>query len=264
MGATANRSRLGVGASVLAMLLVAGAAQAKGMLGLPEVPEGSAIRHFGPEDVIKGWDGFRDVWLMLDMAIVFGVAVLLGAVIAYHPLVRNKARSIDELEQPKTFVMYSMVGAMIALVVQVNAVMGLVVFGIGGLLRFRTNVGGAKDTGRVILATVVGVCCGVKLFVVAVFATAFGWVLIWYLESQNIGRIQVKGLTRDTIPRVADAYREMLIRTGCKIIGEKKSIAKNQVSFVIKAPRQLDRDWLDGHVAALPDELRGTVDWEIS
>ncbi len=244
-------------------------AQAKNAFGLPMGEDGRAagdMRRFTFDDVMRGWDGFSDVWLMLDMALVFVVAVILSAVIAYHPLTRRKASSIEELEQPKTFIMYAMVGAMIALVVQVNSVMGLVVFGIGGLLRFRTNVGNSKATGRVILATVVGVCCGVKLFVVAVFATAFGWVLIWYLESQDVGRVLVKGLSLETIPRASEAYRQLLTRLGCKILGEKKSVTKNQVVFVVNTPRQSDREWrwLEDHLSEVPEDLRGTVDWEVS
>ena len=43
--------------------------------------------------------GFTDVVLMVDMAMVLGLAVLLGAVIAYHPATRRKAASLEELEQ---------------------------------------------------------------------------------------------------------------------------------------------------------------------
>ena len=35
---------------------------------------------------------------------------LLGATIAYHPTVRRKAVSIPQLEQPKTFILYAIVG----------------------------------------------------------------------------------------------------------------------------------------------------------
>jgi hypothetical protein len=222
-------------------------------------------RRFALDDVLRGWEGFTDLWLMADMAMVLLLAVLLGAVIAYHPLTRSKAASLEELEQPKTFIMYAMVGAVIGVIVSIYPVMGPVIFGIGGLLRFRTNVGPAKDTGRVILAVIVGVAAGLKLIVVAVFATAFGWVLIWVLERQSFGRIQVKGLQQDVIARSAEAYRSILIRAGCKLLGEKKKFTKGMVTFVFTAPPKLDREALEQlFVEAVPAEIRGYIDWDIA
>ena len=222
-------------------------------------------RPYGPADVLRGWDRFADVWFMLDMAVVLVLSVVLGGIIAYHPLARSKATSLAELEQPKTFLMYAMVGAMLGIIVPHYPVMGMVIFGIGSLLRFRTNVGEAKDTGRVILAVVVGVAAGLKLIPVAVVATAFGWVIIWYLEKQDFGRMQVKGLSTEMIPRAAEAYRLLLVTSGCRILGEKKKFDKGLVSFVFTAPRRLDREGLERqfHVA-IPVELRGSVDWDIA
>jgi hypothetical protein len=182
--------------------------------GLFDASTGGEVRRFGLGDLARPWKGFTDLWLMADMAMVLSLAVLLGAVIAYHPTSRSKASSLEELEQPKTFIMYAMVGAVIGVVVSIYPVMGPVIFGIGGLLRFRTNVGPAKDTGRVILAVIVGVSAGLKLMVVAVFATACGWLLIWVLERQPFGRLQVRGLVPANIPRSAEAYRKILVAPG--------------------------------------------------
>lgn len=233
--------------------------------GLFDTTPAGGGRPVGPDDLVRPWQAFGDFWQMADMALVLLLAVLLGAVIAYHPTSRSKAASLEELEQPKTFIMYAMVGAVIGVVVSVYPIMGPVIFGIGGLLRFRTNVGPAKDTGRVILAVIVGVAAGLKLLVVAVFATAFGWVLIWALERQAFGRLQVKGLGPAVIPRSAEAYRQILVGAGCRILGEKKKFTKGMVTFVFVAPRGLDRDALEQHIAqTVADDIRGFVDWEIA
>jgi hypothetical protein len=219
----------------------------------------------GLGDLGRAWQGFTDVWLMADMALLLLLAVLLGAAIAYHPTSRGKASTLEELEQPKTFIMYAMVGAVIGVVVAVYPIMGPVIFGIGGLLRFRTNVGPAKDTGRVILAVIVGVSCGLKLMVVAVFATAFGWILIWLLERRSYGRLQIRGLGAAVIPRAAETYRQILVTAGCRILGEKRKFTKGMVTFVFVAPRALDRDALEQHIVqTVADEIRGLVDWEVA
>ena len=49
---------------------------------------------------------------------------MLLVVIAYHPASRRKAASFEELEQPKTFIMYAMVGAVIGVMVSIYPVMG--------------------------------------------------------------------------------------------------------------------------------------------
>jgi hypothetical protein len=221
------------------------------------------LRRVDADDLLRPWEGFANVWLMADVALLLGVAVLLGAVIAYHPASRRKAVSLDELEHPKTFMMYAMIGAVIGVVVSAYPVMGPVIFGIGGLLRFRTNVGPAKDTGRVILAVIVGVSVGLKLMVMAVLATACGWLLIWVLERNNFGRLQVRGLAAEAIPPAAEAYRQLLVRAGCRIVGERKKFTKGMVTFVFTAPAGLDREQVERQVCeALPAEQRGLADWD--
>jgi hypothetical protein len=230
-------------------------------LGAHEV-SGSATSPLG--DLAEGWASFLDGWLLLDMAIVLLLAMALGAVIAYHPLVRNKVSSVEELEQPKTLIMYAMVAAVVALLVKVRPEMALVVFGIGGLLRFRTDVGPAKDTGRVILVTVVGLCCGLKIHVVAVLATALGWLVILVLERNVAGEIQVKGIDNALMPRAAKVYRDVFAAEGCRVIRERKNFLKGRLELVITAPGRLPREALDKRFEELPEEIRGVVDWEIS
>jgi hypothetical protein len=216
-------------------------------------------------DLARGWDGFLDGWRMLDMLVVLSLAAGLGAAIAYHPRTRQKASTIEELEQPKTFIMYALVGAVIAIIVETLPAMALVVFGIGGLMRFRTDVGPAKDTGRVILTAVVGVCCGLKIFVVAVSATAFGWVLLWYLERETFRNLLVQGLSREAMPRAVEAYRHILNQAGCRVLGERKNVNKGNVMFMFTAPHNLDKEQFDQYFsAALPPEIRGSVDWDVT
>jgi uncharacterized membrane protein YhiD involved in acid resistance len=216
-------------------------------------------------DPFRGFYGFLDGWHMLDMLVVFILAAGLGAVIAYHPRARAKASTLTELEQPKTFIFYALVGAVIAQVVEANSSMALVVFGIGGLMRFRTDVGPAKDTGKVILTAVIGVCCGLKLLVVAVTATAFGWLLIWVLERETFTRLLVKGVPADALAASAEAYRKALLEAGCRILGERKKVIEGQVTFVFSTPNEFDRERFEQQaMTAVPAPLRGAVDWDLS
>ncbi|MEM9461042.1 MAG: hypothetical protein AAGF11_43155 [Myxococcota bacterium] len=224
------------------------------LLGQPDVPR--ALQHG------EGWEAFRDLAFIGQMTLVLVIAMTLSAAIAYHPSTRRKARTLAELEQPKTFIMYSIVGALIALIVKVQPSMALVVFGIGGLLRFRTFVGAAKDTGRVILVTVLGLCCGLQLYVIAVLGTAFGWLLILALERRAVGRLVVQGLEREHIARAAAEHARILEQAGCMILGEERNVLKGITAFVYRASEQLDRPRLEAQFEALPDHQRGAIQWE--
>jgi hypothetical protein len=211
-----------------------------------------------------GWAALRDIDFIAQMGMVLGLAITLAAVIAYHPTLRHKASTLDEIEQPKTFIMYSMIGALIALVVKVQPSMALVVFGIGGLMRFRTEVGQAKDTGRVILVTVVGLSCGLELYVVALLATALAWLLILVLDGRSVERVVVHGFEKDAIQRGSEAYLAALRELGCTILGEEKQVKKGSVAILIlyRTPRGLNRARLERRLAEIPEAQRGTVSWE--
>lgn len=216
----------------------------------------------GSEVLLEGWTQFSNVWMLLDMSIVLLLALALGAVIAYHPSTRRRVSSLEHLEQPKTFLMYAMVAAVVALLVKFRPEMAIVVFGIGGLMRFRTMVGEAKDTGRVILVTVVGLCCGLKIFIVAIPATVIGWTLIYFLEKQVAGIIRVSGVGEETLQTAVSAYRKLIEKSGCTIIGEQSKFNKKQFLFVLKVGSDFDRESLAVEFSQLPGELRGKVDWE--
>jgi hypothetical protein len=211
-----------------------------------------------------GWQAFANVEFIGQMVVVLLIAVVLAASIAYHPSSWAKASTLEELEQPKTFIMYSMVGALIAIIVKAQPSMALVVFGIGGLMRFRTNVGEAKDTGRVILVTVIGLCCGLELYVVAVLATALAWVLITALERSSIGRVVIQGLDKQNLDGAAEAYDCALRELGCTILGQDKRVKKGSVALIYRAPRQLERSRIEARFADISENRRGTVNWESS
>ncbi len=216
----------------------------------------------GSELLTEGWSSLGNIWMLLDMVIVLLMSLILGALIAYHPSTRSRLSSLNELEQPKTFLMYSMVAAVVALIVKVQPAMAFVIFGIGGLLRFRTMVGEAKDTGRVILVTVVGLCCGLKIFIVAIPATLIGWLVIYFLEQQVAGIIVVAGVSEEKMREATVAYRKLISRSRLTIVGEQTKFIKRQFLFVVKAHTGFSRDDLQAQFDQVEDTLRGKVDWE--
>lgn len=219
----------------------------------------------GRELTGEGFKGFTDVAFLGQALLALALATLLGALLAYHPRRHHTVDSIEAADAPKVFVLYAVIGAAIGImVVKYGPGVGFVVFGIGGLTRFRTDLPNAPDTGRLILITLVGLSCGLDLPHVAVLTAAFGFAVLMALDARATYHIEVKGLDRTVVRPAADAYRDVLQREGCQIVGERKSFAKEQVTFIFHAPRALQRDGLVQRLEAeVPESLRGVVDWGV-
>lgn len=214
----------------------------------------------GVHDLLEPWRAFGHGWLLLDMLIVLVVALALGATIAYHPVSRRRMSSLEHVEQPKAVLMYALVSAIAALIVDVQPAMAFVIFGIGGLMRFRTDVGEAKETGRVILTTVIGLCCGLRIFVVAVPATIIGWLVVWFLERQRVGIVRVGGVAEAAFHEAVRLHREAIVGASCRIIGEQHKFHRRELLFVVEVPPALVREALQLRLAALPEAQRGVVE----
>jgi hypothetical protein len=138
------------------------------------------------------------------------------------------------------------------------------VFGIGGLIRFRTDLRSASVTGQVILVTLIGLACGLHLPHVAVLATAFGFVLIYILHSRAAYRIAIEGVAAERLKASAAAYRAQIEQEGCEILSEKRSPPKQRIVFLVRSAKPGVRQRLDELFAAKIDPaLQGYVDWEV-
>jgi hypothetical protein len=150
------------------------------------------------------------------------------------------------------------------MVVQYGLVVGFVVFGIGGLFRFRTALPSVAHTGRLILVTLVGLACGLRLPHLGVLATAFGFALIYWTDRTLTYHVRVKDLEPEQITGAAEAYGAIIARQGGRVIHEKRSFNKSQVTFLVQAPHRFRREELERAFAEqVPDALKGSVDWEI-
>jgi hypothetical protein len=218
-----------------------------------------------PFKATEGWQGFLDLAFLGNMTLMLALAAALGFLIGHHPRHLQAADTLEELEAQKVHVLYAVIGAVIGiLVVQFGLVVGFVVFGIGGLIRFRTILRSASVTGMVIFSTLVGLSCGLDLPHVAVLTTAFGFVLIYFLEGRTAYRIDIKSLPRAQVSAAAQAYRALLEAHGCIIVREKKNPSKERVTLIFRCKHSTHRDELEELLATKIDaSLKGSVDWEV-
>jgi len=213
-----------------------------------------------------GWKGFLDVPYMLESFGALILAVALGMAIAFHPTTQRTVDTAEEAELPKVYIMYALIGAVIGVVVlKYGMVIGFVVFGLGGLMRFRSGTGSTRDTGRLIIVTLIGLISGMNLPQFAVLATAFSWVLIYIFDGHPVCSVEVSEIPKGRLKDAGDAYRRVLAELNCTLISERKSFAKGRINLVFRAPRNSTQEGL--HTALcekVPPDVRGEIDWEIA
>lgn len=214
---------------------------------------------------VEGWQGFADLGFLGNAFLTLTLAAVLGAIIAYHPRYTRAADTFEELEAPKIYIMYAVIGALIGImVVRYGLVIGFVLFGIGGLIRFRTVLRSAHLTGHVILVTLIGLLSGLELPHIAVLATSFSFVLIYVLHARITYRIDIRALPREFVAEAAAAYRSVLEQQGCRILSEKKNPEKERVSFIFSISPRIARGHLEELLETKIDApLKGSLNWEI-
>lgn len=212
-----------------------------------------------------GWEGFLDFQGMLDEFTALLLSTLLALVIAFHPTTRRTVDTIEEAELPKVSIMYALVGAVVGVaVLQFGSVVGFVVFGLGGLMRFRTETGSTRDTGRLIIVTLVGLICGLNLPHFAVITTLYAWIVIYVFDGNPVYRLDVTDVAKENLKAAAAAYRNELHRYGCTLVSENNAVSKGKLTFVFQAPRKFSLDWItDASEKHIPPELRGEMDWRV-
>jgi hypothetical protein len=208
-----------------------------------------------------GWEAFTDPDLYLRFAVILLAATASSAALAYHPVYRDRPTALPDLDLRKTLIIYGIVGALIAVICTVSPSMAFVIFGIGGLMRFRTDVGASKDTGHTIMATLIGLCWGLQLELVAVLATLYFWVMIFLLEAARAIELTVGGVAIADMGRAAGAYREALARAGARVLSHDKDFKRIEMVFVVRLPRSVATDRVARELDAIPDPLRGCNNW---
>jgi hypothetical protein len=212
-----------------------------------------------------GWPGFADLHFLLGAFLNLLLAAVLGAVIGYHPRRMRTADTMEEIEAPKVSIVYAVLGSLIGiLVVNFGLVMGFVLFGIGGLIRFRSAMGSPQLTGQVMFVTLIGLTCGLHLPHVAVLVTAFAFVLTLILEARITYRVDVRGLPPERFVEAAHAYRAVLAGQRYRVLSEAKRPERGRVSFIFRSGGKDTRDHIEGLFEESVDpSLRGYLDWEV-
>jgi hypothetical protein len=184
------------------------------------------------------------------LRIFLGLALAVGCAwaIAWHPRRASLVDPLADFEERKVLVLLGVVGAVIAELTGTSQTLAFVIFGIGALLRFRTLLDNPKLTGKAIMVVVVGLACGMGSWAMAVFVTAFSWLLLYWLDSHTSCRIRIRvGDTQDP-KAVFGTVQSLLVSHKCRLQRSALYEEKGQMVFLLYIPAGIDPTQLEQEV----------------
>ena len=187
---------------------------------------------------------------MLRLFLSLSLAVGCAWVVAWHPRRAGRIDPLTDLEERKTLIILGMVGAIIAELSGSSQTLAFVIFGIGALLRFRTLLDNPKLTGKAITVVVIGLACGMGSWAMAVFVTAFSWLLVFWLDSHVVCRIRIQ-FEKEVDPKpVYEMVQSSLVSRHCRLQKSALNKGKRRMEFFVLMPSGLDSKQLESDVRA--------------
>jgi hypothetical protein len=195
-----------------------------------------SVEQFGhPEFILR---------LFLSLSLAVGCAYA----IAWHPRRASLADPLADLEERKALILLGVVGAVVAELSGTSQTLAFVIFGIGALLRFRTLLDNPKLTGKAIMVVVVGLACGMGSWAMAVFVTAFSWVLVYWLDSHSSCRVRIRLDDGEDPKPVFGTVQSLLVSHKCRLQSSALYEDKGQMVFLLYIPSGVDPRELEAEV----------------
>ena len=195
-----------------------------------------SVEQFGhPEFILR---------LFLSLSLAVGCAYA----IAWHPRRASLADPLADLEERKALILLGVVGAVVAELSGTSQTLAFVIFGIGALLRFRTLLDNPKLTGKAIMVVVVGLACGMGSWAMAVFVTAFAWVLVYWLDSHSSCRVRIRLDEGEDPKPVFGTVQSLLVSHKCRLQSSALYEDKGQMVFLLYIPSGVDPMQLEAEV----------------
>lgn len=231
-------------ASVLALSQAAAAAELSAEI-LPRNLEGSARERLSSAvGQFSSWHA----WVEAVAAIALSVA--LASLLAWHPRARRPRAALDGEEERRTLIVLGMIGAIVASLVLVDQAMAFVIFGIGGLVRFRTILRTPQLTGKAILVIVIGLACGLTQYLMALVVAVAAWLVIWWLNGSRPARVRIRVPAGTDLTRLELVAADALRRMRCKVSSARRGAAGRSVNLTVRIPTALEDEIVSRSLSA--------------
>jgi hypothetical protein len=197
---------------------------------------------------------------LLDAVLRLPLAALLGAVLAFRP--RRSGTPARKAVVIQTQILLSIVGAIVMLVVGQSLARAFGIVGVASLVRYRAKIADPKDAGVMLACLGIGLACGVGLYLIAAFATAFLIGFLWWVESlepEPMHHFELAVAAPN--PEHIRKNLEQLLRRH-RAAFELRALTAEQISYEVALPLDQSTDKISNAIAALNGGEATAVQWE--
>jgi len=162
------------------------------------------------------------------------LAAILGTALAFR--FRRSGTPPRNPAVIETQIVLAVVGAVIMLIVGASLARAFGIAGAASLIRYRSNIADPKDAVVMLSALTVGLASGVGLYLLALFATVFLLLVLWFVEALQADPLNVFVLKIQT--KVSDSLRpkieRLLIRN--EAVFELRGSSEDSLTYEVKLP----------------------------
>jgi uncharacterized membrane protein YhiD involved in acid resistance len=186
------------------------------------------------------------------------VAALFAAALAVRP--RRRGTPSRKPAVIQTQIILAVVGAIVMLVVGSSLARAFGIVGAAGLVRYRSKIDDPKDAGVMLATLAIGLSCGVGLWILAAFGTAFFLLTLWVIESFEPKATQLFVLkVKAKDPAALKPKLEKLL-TRYRLAYEMRAASKEELDYDIQLPMARKTDRLSEQILEMDSDA--SVQWE--
>jgi hypothetical protein len=224
----------------------------------PQTP-GEAALPFGMGTEV-GKQSLGTIEIDLHTVVALPLATALGAALALRPKRRGTPKRSSQVVQ--TQIILAIIGSLVMIVVGTSLARAFGVVGAAGLVRYRAKIDDPKDAGVMLTTLAVGLGCGVGLYGLAMFATAFLMGVLWVIESfeprarqQFILEVKAKEAAK-LQPKIEALLRRRRVKY------ELREAKPDEFSYMVEMPMEVKTDGISAEIIALDPDPGTGVEWK--
>lgn len=182
----------------------------------------------------RGWGQLANIDEVVDFLLSLSETVLMTSLLAFHPVNLGLRVRYNATELRKGMFIFALIGMLTGfLVVHHGYLIGFVIFGIGGLFRFRMESSSISDTGQLVIVALIGLAAGLDLPVMALIATVAAWIVVYAFGRAQTLALEVKFDEKQADPGTFLQLQEHLADKGFSVLSMAKTKFKPVAEYVL-------------------------------
>lgn len=246
------------------MLGLAGLATVLPLAAFAQGLDGTLVLPDNIEITSTGWGQLSNSRELLQFLLDVLETVVFTAALVFHPRAHAHRRDGHDWQVPRTMFLFGLIGMTVGfLVVHHGYLIGFVIFGIGGLFRFRMETSSLMDSSLLILVTLIGLTVGLDLPVMALIATISGWAVVWVFGAQQTVTVEVKFDEKANLGKGLESLEARVREQGYRVQKMSKSKFKPVVELTLSSKGDDKGQRLAATLADLQNDKTGITDWHV-